>query len=757
MNEINIENIDTEVAQLYPNNNIDIQMLEMTQDQRKKYIKEFTEFIDIETFIGNYSIHFILLLFLLSGAIILILIAIIDEPEDYWYIIYSVMTFIGFLIFGYIGYKIKRKQRKVMLETFIDYIFYRLMVWTKQKIRQTSDVNEQRILIENLMSTFYDYTKFKGIKLWNKDLDLQYIYDIIDASKNQKIIDTSLELFDKKFKSEKGLYMDSGVLIVLKIFMPILYLSSNPYICNKLLGITRNFMQDTKMNVFSSKVVTKKSLIKKEIIIVRRDMFKEHLCFVDLFENFWECKSVHQNSEKKLSLNRDHQIQKELNQIRALSNNKRKNKKGKKKRDKQAIEKTINEDYAPFSGGHTNKDIQDKDIFVQNNPFGIDANLFQNIKKKKKSKKNEREIISSFDNKSKALEDIDAMKKFLEDSHLCIDDRNLRTICANNKSDNSLSSNFRLYKDKSNNMLIDEDYDEEGEINIPNNFRRSKSIFRLSLKNKERTNGHNKMDIVVENFDESEDESQAVSNDNDNIPIDNIDDNQIHEISIDKRNNKSILSIDRYEIPEIDKEDARARPKEIDEFLSIALEPASNFKLLSSKEDVYTYKRQVSDSPILLVRCDAVVNGNIETIFELITNMEKRSSWDVIFSRLKILKVFNEYSDVMYSYIKAPPMVTDRDFLQKRSIRRNIDGFDIVIAFTSYEDKEFPPIKSTIRAQTIISGYALKKIDENTTKFITVSQTDIKGFIPIWLINKNAAKAPFNWVRRLEKAIKETN
>ena len=33
---------------------------------------------------------------------------------------------------------------------------------------------------------------------------------------------------------------------------------------------------------------------------------------------------------------------------------------------------------------------------------------------------------------------------------------------------------------------------------------------------------------------------------------------------------------------------------------------------------------------------------------------------------MKVLKIFNKNCDVVYSYIKAPVFVTDRDFLQKR-------------------------------------------------------------------------------------------
>ena len=226
-------------------------------------------------------------------------------------------------------------------------------------------------------------------------------------------------------------------------------------------------------------------------------------------------------------------------------------------------------------------------------------------------------------------------------------------------------------------------------------------------------------------------------------------------LPLDKKPNDSLINIVHYEIQTVDDSEKVDLSKEIDNFLVIATTSTDNFKLISHKEAIMVYQKHNEKSPVVLVRCDATVKGNVETVFDAIFNLEKRSQWDTILSRLKIVKVFDECTDVMYSYLKTPPLVSNRDFLQKRSFRRNINGFDIVMAFVSYEDKDFPPVKGAIRANTLISGYAFEKLNESTTRLITISQTDIKGSIPTRIINRTAAKAPYDWVKRLEKAVND--
>ncbi len=96
----------------------------------------------------------------------------------------------------------------------------------------------------------------------------------------------------------------------------------------------------------------------------------------------------------------------------------------------------------------------------------------------------------------------------------------------------------------------------------------------------------------------------------------------------------------------------------------------------------------------------------------------------------------------------------DRDFVQKRKIWKDFPDTDTALLhFKSVVSKLCPIKPKTIRADTIISGYCIKTISTNPIRTLVsiVSQTDIGGSIPAWVVNSVAQKAPREWVNNLMK------
>jgi hypothetical protein len=66
----------------------------------------------------------------------------------------------------------------------------------------------------------------------------------------------------------------------------------------------------------------------------------------------------------------------------------------------------------------------------------------------------------------------------------------------------------------------------------------------------------------------------------------------------------------------------------------------------------------------------------------------------------------------------------------------------------SAEHENHPNIPGFIRAESLISGYIIRQRGPDCDLFL-MSQTDIKGLIPKWIVNMVAAKAPAQWIECL--------
>jgi hypothetical protein len=78
----------------------------------------------------------------------------------------------------------------------------------------------------------------------------------------------------------------------------------------------------------------------------------------------------------------------------------------------------------------------------------------------------------------------------------------------------------------------------------------------------------------------------------------------------------------------------------------------------------------------------------------------------------------------------------------------------MIISFMSVTHPAVPPIKGNVRGETHIAGYVIKPNDEDpeSTDICVLSQVDIKGLIPKFVVNLVAGKQPAEWILKLEKA-----
>lgn len=156
-------------------------------------------------------------------------------------------------------------------------------------------------------------------------------------------------------------------------------------------------------------------------------------------------------------------------------------------------------------------------------------------------------------------------------------------------------------------------------------------------------------------------------------------------------------------------------------------------------------------SPPVLVRAYAKIpNISMANVFYHIMDPELRPKWDQNFSKFSLIPhAHDDECEILYCTINSPFGVTPRDFLQYR--KSLVDANVATIMMRSAEHEEKPPVSGYIRAESLISGYVIRQTGPDCELFL-MSQTDIKGLIPKWMVNMVAAKAPAQWVENLAKS-----
>jgi hypothetical protein len=173
------------------------------------------------------------------------------------------------------------------------------------------------------------------------------------------------------------------------------------------------------------------------------------------------------------------------------------------------------------------------------------------------------------------------------------------------------------------------------------------------------------------------------------------------------------------------------------------------------QKQVKIFRKSIKGSPSILIRTFGEIEGYTkEEIYKAITDVNIRREWDKIFSEFKVIES-NDKSEVLYMSIKSPSIfVQDRDFLQRRKIWHNFpDENSVIIHFKSIDHPLAPEYPKFVRANTVISGYFIKTISISPprTFLAIISQTDIRGSIPKFIVNSVSQKAPKDWIANLLK------
>lgn len=176
----------------------------------------------------------------------------------------------------------------------------------------------------------------------------------------------------------------------------------------------------------------------------------------------------------------------------------------------------------------------------------------------------------------------------------------------------------------------------------------------------------------------------------------------------------------------------------------------NNWKLEYEKSDTKVWTQSTANSSFKMVKIHALFqNVSAETMFDVLHDPEYRKEWDEHMISSIEVGYLNPNNDVGYYSLSCPAPVKNRDFILQRSW---LDlGSEKFIFNHSIEHKNYPARKGFIRGVSIITGFLIRPAEPGC--FLGyVSQTDPRGKLPSWLVNKITQKFAPKVVKQLYKA-----
>lgn len=175
------------------------------------------------------------------------------------------------------------------------------------------------------------------------------------------------------------------------------------------------------------------------------------------------------------------------------------------------------------------------------------------------------------------------------------------------------------------------------------------------------------------------------------------------------------------------------------------------WETIKSTPALSIYRKKTGDSPVAIIKAKVLIaNVSVEDIMTVIWDVDVRVTWDSVMKGFRAVEDLSPDRGIIYFYVKPPvPFIAARDFVQLRC--REKLGEDLVIAYKSVEREDCELPEGYIRGETKISGYRIRRRgDECEVDFI--SQTDVKGSLPVGLLNTIAPLRAQDWIKKMTAA-----
>ena len=172
-----------------------------------------------------------------------------------------------------------------------------------------------------------------------------------------------------------------------------------------------------------------------------------------------------------------------------------------------------------------------------------------------------------------------------------------------------------------------------------------------------------------------------------------------------------------------------------------------------SKRGYSVYTREESNSDIVGIRVEGVVNAPIESILSNMRLVEGSEKWTPALRKKVTIKNTSDLEAITYTLNKMPWPLWDRELILHNILKLDKEKKLLyVLSKSVHKDyPNYPKEKETIMADIRYSNMGFRPIGPNKTFIELTAFVDPKGSIPAWMVNFYQKKWPIKFLTAIEK------
>lgn len=159
----------------------------------------------------------------------------------------------------------------------------------------------------------------------------------------------------------------------------------------------------------------------------------------------------------------------------------------------------------------------------------------------------------------------------------------------------------------------------------------------------------------------------------------------------------------------------------------------------SSKRKTCTvFSGKVAGNETIRVRLDCTrsfVGIPAEVVFSVVTEQEHFSKWDEQCIEYRVVEKIDSRTELMYYSIKMPAVLTNRDWVLRRSTVADPARGEFCSFGRSVVVPELPPRKEFIRAEAILTGFFIRRGEDGSANVFFFAHNNFRGKLPTKLVN----------------------